>query len=415
MNNQDQLKGLCDLLFMTRNESLTICSPLSVEDHNIQSMPDVSPPKWHLAHTTWFFETLLLKPFVEGYQVFHESFEYLFNSYYESVGTFHPRVERGNLSQPSLESIHQYRNHVDEWLKKSLQEEELITEEYVKILEIGIQHEKQHQELLLMDLKYNFWKNPLLPQYSKAPFPKSEESSPCRWLTIEEGIYEVGAQPGEFHYDNEGKQHRVFLEPVTIADRLITNGEYLGFIEAGGYVRAELWLSDGWHHINKEKWKHPLYWSHKDGEWCEFTLHGLVPLDMNAPASHLSYFEADAYARWCEARLPTEFEWEALSRKLGGEPSPLDLDTLHPNISTREKSFLGNLWQWTSSSYSPYPGFKPEHGALGEYNGKFMCNQYVLRGGSIATPSKHMRHSYRNFFPAHSRWMFSGLRLAKEV
>ena len=381
----------------------------------MQAMNDVSPPKWHLAHTTWFFDTFLLKTFSSDYECFDETFEYLFNSYYETVGSFHPRQKRGLLTRPNISKVLEYRRFVDEKVMACLSGNLQNNSEFQRILEIGIHHEQQHQELLYMDIKFNLFSTPQKPRYISTDLQRSSETMNKNWQKIQEGIYTIGAEPGSFHYDNEGCRHKVYVEAAAISDRLSTNGEYLAFLNSGAYQEAKIWLSDGWHYINKQNIKHPLYWQHDGEQWLEFTLHGLLPLDLNAPVSHLSFFEADAFARWSEARLPTEFEWEALATADQESGIFLESGKLHPYSDRDKTSLLGNLWQWTSSSYGPYPRFKSESGALGEYNGKFMCNQYVLRGGSFATEQSHIRHSYRNFFPSHSQWMFSGIRLAKDL
>lgn len=407
-----------------RQTSLNICAPLEDEDFSIQSMPDVSPPKWHLAHTSWFFETFILIPYNPDYRFFNPEFPTLFNSYYQSVGQFHPRSERGNLSRPSHRLILQYRQAVDEAILELLTQAQVehlakITE----LVEIGINHEQQHQELMLMDIKYNFFKNPLYPTYnSAAAAPDQTVSGPLtnrslQWRQLPEGIYQVGAQPGKFAYDNELGRHRVFIEPVQLADRLITNAEYLEFIEDQGYQRFDLWLSQGWNLIQKEQISQPLYWLKDSNRWLEFTFHGLHPIDPLRAVMHISYFEADAFARWKNCRLPSESEWESMAQNFPINGQFLDLTELRPQIidpSSSNHQFFGDAWEWTSSSYGPYPGFKPQQGALGEYNGKFMANQYVLRGGAFVTPQDHIRSSYRNYFPSDSRWMFSGIRLAKE-
>ncbi|SMF20398.1 ergothioneine biosynthesis protein EgtB [Pseudobacteriovorax antillogorgiicola] len=414
--NIDHRRGITDLYASTRNLSLNICAKISNEDHIVQSMPDVSPPKWHLAHTTWFFETFVLKNFLTDFKPFHEQFEYIFNSYYETVGDFHPRAHRGDLSRPALDEVREYRSHVDQQIH-GLFDSGQDDENFLKLIEIGIHHEKQHQELLFMDIKHNLFKNPLYPAYHQHAPHTSPETKPYQWLPIAAGIYEIGASAdGSFCYDNEGKRHRVFIEPMEIANRLVTNGEYLNFIEAGGYVRPELWLSEAWNSFKDQPESSPLYWVRQDDKWYEFTLHGLQPLDLNAPVSHVSYYEADAYARWANVRLPTEQEWEVAAQLYDHRDRIFDIDHLYPSAQSDDSfDIMGQLWQWTASAYSPYPGFKAEAGALGEYNGKFMCNQYVLRGGSIASPPNHIRSTYRNFFPSHSQWMFSGIRLAREV
>lgn len=405
---------LSNLYLETRQQSIAIVEPLSDEELNMQSFDDASPPKWHLAHTTWFFETLLLSKFSDEYKLFDESFTYLFNSYYETVGTFHPRTKRGLLVRPRIAEVMAYRKHVDDAMVHCIQTISKDKPELLDICYIGIQHEQQHQELLYMDIKHNLFSIPSLPSYLDKAIIVSGEKSDSSWLKIGEGIYTIGADADNFAYDNEFGQHKVYLEGSMLSSHLSSNGEFLDFVKDGAYQKASLWLSEAWAHINKEKMNKPYYWQEIHGEWFEFTLHGLQPLDLNAPVSHISYFEADAFARWSNARLPTEFEWEALAKQDQKEGVFHNNTILHPYTDDNKKSLLGNLWQWTSSSYAPYPRFRAESGALGEYNGKFMCNQYVLRGGSFATPRQHIRASYRNFFPSHSNWMFSGVRLAKD-
>ncbi|HZT66825.1 MAG TPA: ergothioneine biosynthesis protein EgtB [Acidimicrobiales bacterium] len=365
-----------------------LAEPLSAEDQTIQSMPDASPTKWHRAHTSWFFETFVLGPFDPGYQVFDSSFAYLFNSYYEAVGPRHPRPQRGLITRPGAEEISRYRRHVDDAMGRFIEGAAVSANELV---ELGLHHEQQHQELVLMDVKHALSMNPLAPVY-RADGP--EPSGPCRpgFISHDGGIVEVGHPGDSFCFDNETPVHQVMLRPFALAAGLVTNGQWMEFMADGGYHRPELWLSDGWATARTNEWESPLYWSRIDGEWWQFSLAGLRRVDAEAPVCHVSLFEADAFAHWAGARLPTEFEWEAVA---AGTPGS-----------------LGQVWQWTSSAYAPYPGFRPNPGAVGEYNGKFMVNQYVLRGGSCATPAGHARATYRNFFPAASRWMFAGLRLA---
>ncbi len=379
---------LTELLRTTRAHSLALAAPLSDEDAQLQSMPDASPAKWHLAHTTWFFETLVLTPFLSGYRVFDERWARLFNSYYESLGPRHARPQRGLLSRPSLAEVKAYRAHVDAALADLLP---VAPPEAEALIELGCHHEQQHQELLLTDILHAFSCNPLLPAYhAAAPAPAAAPA--LTWLGHGGGIVEIGHTGGGFAFDNEGPRHAVLLAPFEISNRLVTCGEYADFIEAGGYREPLLWLSDGWAMVQAQGWQRPLYWL-DDGR--VFGLHGAQPLDPQAPVTQLSFYEACAFAEWAGARLPTEFEWEAASA-LQGFAQAAD-----------------QAWQWTRSSYAPYPGFKPAAGAVGEYNGKFMVGQQVLRGGSLATPSGHARPSYRNFFPPAARWQFSGLRLAR--
>jgi ergothioneine biosynthesis protein EgtB len=359
-------------------------------------MPDVSPTKWHRAHTTWFFETFLLGPHQPSYRVFDESYAFLFNSYYEAVGPRHARVERGLLSRPGAAEIGVYRTHVDEAMATLLASS--LTPEVCALVELGLHHEQQHQELLLMDIKHVLSVNPLRPAYSLVE-PKGYDPSPLGWVAHEGGLAEIGAGPTAFAFDNERPPHRVWLEPFELADRLVTCGEWLAFMDDGGYERPELWLSDGWAAVCAGTVRAPFYW-HDGPAWQEFTLAGARPIDAHAPVRHVTYHEADAYARWAGGRLPTEAEWEAVAAgaAAGGPPCA---------------QLFGEVWQWTASDYAPYPGFAPARGAVGEYNGKFMVSQHVLRGSSRLTPAGHERVTYRNFFPPSARWVMSGVRLAR--
>jgi ergothioneine biosynthesis protein EgtB len=414
-----------------RSRTELLCLPLEVEDYCIQAMHDVSPPKWHLAHTTWFFEMFVLVPFSTKYKMFNPGFAHLFNSYYETAGTFFPRPQRGMLSRPTVAEVYRYRSHVDEALLELLSN--LADRNVVDVIErvrLGIEHEIQHQELLLMDTKYNFSINPLYPAYSKAPVsPAPTSSLPMGWREFAGGIIEIGHDGNGFSYDNERPRHQTLLQDFRMGTRLVTNEEYLAFISDGGYERVDLWLSDGWRTINTQNWKTPLYWRKEGGElaapvdcssddrdWQQFTLSGIQPLNPAEPVAHLSYYEADAYARWAGKRLPTEAEWEHAASHFPIVGNFLESDLLHPQPSPSSglTQLYGDLWEWTQSSYSPYPGFHPLPGTLGEYNGKFMSDQMVLRGGCCVTAQDHMRASYRNFFRAADRWPFSGLRLAED-
>jgi ergothioneine biosynthesis protein EgtB len=376
-------------------------------------MPDASPAKWHRAHTTWFFETFLLVPRSTGYEPFHPDFGYLFNSYYEGVGARHPRGERGLLSRPGIEAIAEYRAYVDHAMTGLLGRADLAAA--APLIELGIQHEQQHQELLLMDIKHVLSRNPLLPAYDAVRLPAPREVGPVTWTEHGAGTYEIGHTGGGFSFDNELPRHPVYLGDFALADRLVTCGEWLEFMDDGGYQRPELWLSDGWALGQAEGWQAPLYWSGADGGWQEFTLGGPTPVNPAQPVCHVSYYEADAFAHWAGARLPTEAEWEVAATGRPDEGHFLDQTKLHPSPATpgSAPTVFGDVWQWTSSAYSPYPGFVPAPGAVGEYNGKFMVNQYVLRGGSCVTPADHVRATYRNFFPPPARWPFTGLRLAR--
>jgi ergothioneine biosynthesis protein EgtB len=410
-------RTLADRFSATRALTEALAAPLSAEDQTVQSMPDVSPTKWHRAHTTWFFETFLLGPGADGdYRPFHPEFGYLFNSYYEGVGARYPRADRGLVSRPGIAEVAEYRAYVDRAMLALM--EGPSDPVLHSLVELGIQHEQQHQELLLMDIKHVLSRHPLLPPYDtlcpRSPGPSSAHG----WNGFPEGTYEIGHRGEGFAFDNELPRHRVYLDAFALADRPVTNGEWLAFIEDGGYRRPELWLSDGWAMVTDEGWESPLYWSPGDEGWHEFTLGGALPLDPAQPVCHVSYFEADAFARWAGARLPTEAEWEVTAAADPVEGHFLDQTRLHPTPVVSGSALagpFGNVWQWTSSAYSPYPGFAAAPGAVGEYNGKFMVNQYVLRGGSCVTPPGHARATYRNFFPPSARWAFAGLRLARNV
>jgi len=395
-----------------RAASESICKPLEIEDYVVQTMADASPPKWHLAHTTWFFETFLLKPHLTGYREFHPRYNYLFNSYYEAVGQRHPRPQRGLLSRPTVREIYDYRAHVDAAMADLIGQ----TADIEPLLRLGFHHEQQHQELLFTDFKHTLAQNPLRPAYqTRAPQPTAP-ASPLRWVDFGGGVVEMGHQSPDFHFDNEGPRHRVFLQPYRLADRLVTNGEFIDFIEAGGYETARHWLSMGWATVQEQGWEAPLYWEKIDGRWHCFTLDGLLPVDEAEPVCHVSYFEADAFAAWAGKSLPTEAEWETAAAGEQIEGNFYESGRLRPTVAAEGpavRQLYGDVWEWTSSPYSAYPGYLPPEGAVGEYNGKFMCNQYVLRGGSCVTSADHIRPTYRNFFPPEARWQFSGIRLAE--
>jgi ergothioneine biosynthesis protein EgtB len=403
----------------TRLRSVEICRPLAIEDYVIQAMEDASPPKWHLAHTSWFFETFLLRPYLPGYQLFNGNYEYLFNSYYNGIGAQFPRAKRGTLSRPTVAEVQDYRRHVDDGMGLLLGRE--LNEELTFRIILGLHHEQQHQELMLTDLKYNLGHNPLFPAYRELEnSPQVSPLVPLEFRAFSGGIKEIGHAPPEarnFVFDNESPRHRVFVSDYQIANRVVTNGEYLAFIENGGYEAAALWMSDAWSLISAaEGFKQPLYWIQRDDGWFEYTLSGLQPLVLNNPVTHVSGYEADAYARWSGARLPTEQEWEYAAANFNmTEGNFYESAALHPMPASASSTdqFFGDVWEWTSSSYGPYPGFRPFAGQLGEYNGKFMANQLVLRGGSCVTSADHIRPSYRNFFYPKDRWQFSGIRLAK--
>ena len=402
----------------TRKLSLDIAEPLQPEDQMIQSMPDASPTKWHLAHTSWFFETFLLANYLPGYQAYAPEFAYLFNSYYNHVGPQYRRADRGLISRPTVAEVKEYRDYVDHHLQRLMQEQ-VLDKTGLDLIELGIQHEQQHQELILTDIKHGFSFNPLFPalnQYESKHGVAPEQ----RWLTYPGGLESVGYNGPEFHFDNEGPRHEVLLAPFKLTQRLITNGEYLEFIADGGYRNPLLWLSDGWAWLQQKSITKPLYWLQQQGSWHQYTLAGLKPLNPAEPVCHISYYEADAFAQWCGKRLPTEHEWEIVAQQSPLQGPFMELTRLHPEPVTATgtdeiQQLYGTCWQWTRSAYSPYPGFKPPAGAVGEYNGKFMCNQLVLKGGSCVTPKGHLRPSYRNFFPAHAQWQFTGIRMADDA
>ncbi|MBC7659897.1 MAG: ergothioneine biosynthesis protein EgtB [Chitinophagaceae bacterium] len=389
-----------------RKRSLTLCSGLEIEDMTIQPTVDVSPLKWHLAHPTWFFEELILLPHCLTYKRFDDGYRRLFNSYYKSLGTHWAQGHRGSLSRPTVRDIGAYRTYVDEHLLSLC--ERNADPALGFLLELGIQHEQQHQELILMDLKYILSLNPCRPVYaaSDLPYPTKHQAS---WIEFQEGLYEIGAASEGFSFDNERSRHKSYLYPFAIADSLVTNGEYLQFLTNGGYSQPEYWLSQGWDWVQAERIDKPLYWSQMDGKWFEYSLHGLIPLEPDFPLVHISYFEADAFSRWRSKRLPSEQEMEVYLRQTSERSNDL---YFHPTDAGAPKR---EVWCWTKSQYSAYPRFKEFSGPLQEYNGKFMCNQFVLRGGCFGMPEGHYRDTYRNFYLAHQRWMFSGIRLAKDL
>ncbi len=416
---------LLDRYRAVRARSLELIAALSPEDCQAQSMPDASPAKWHLAHTTWFFETFILERFEDQFAPFDASFRVLFNSYYNGIGEQHARPQRGLLTRPSLDTVRRWREAVDARVARLLVQR-AGDAQIATLVELGLHHEQQHQELLLTDLKHLLSLNPTRPTYRNR-WPKVPvQPRPLAWFGHAGGLVEIGhdrERDGTFCFDNEVPRHRVFLEAFEIASRPVTHGELLAFIDDGGYARPELWLSAGWDWVRAGQRSAPLYWERRGSEgWWTFTLHGMAPIDAHTPAVHLSYFEADAYARWAGARLPTEAEWEHASRSVPAAATAAgnfaDRGSLHPlppplAATTHPLQMFGDVWEWTSSDYAPYPGFRPAEGAVGEYNGKFMNGQYVLRGGSCATPAGHVRASYRNFFPPSAQWQFSGVRLAR--
>lgn len=384
-----ETQTLLSLFIETRDRTEALCKPLEIEDYVVQPTLDVSPPKWHLGHTTWFFEEFILKIHKPNYQVFHEDFAYVFNSYYETLGDRVVRSDRGNLSRPGVAKVYDYRHYVTNELKEFLSQEISATLE--EVILIGIHHEKQHQELLMTDIKYILGNNPLTPKYNDALGYHQAEEVSQKWLSVKKGVYEIGYQGDGFCYDNELGRHKVYLQDFQISNKLVTNGAYIEFIKDGGYKDFNYWHADGWEWVQQEKIEKPMYWHKIDTNWHHYTLEGLTPLRHEAPLCHISYFEAFAFAQWKGCRLPTEFEWEIAQSQFD----------------------WGSRWEWTESAYLPYPGYKKAPGALGEYNGKFMVNQKVLRGASVVTAPQHSRPTYRNFFQTNLRWQFTGIRLAK--
>ncbi len=410
------LVGLYDAV---RSATQALCDPLTTEDYVVQSMPDASPIKWHLAHTTWFFETFVLSRYLSDYSPFHPQFGFLFNSYYEAEGPRWTRAQRGLLSRPTVAGIYRYRTHVDEQMARFLRRRGAVNEEAAAVVVLGLHHEQQHQELILTDLKHAFALNPLHPVYREA-LSQVGSPPPAGYVSFPEGIVTIGHQGRGFGFDNEFPRHKVYLRGFKLGARLVSSGEYLDFIADGGYERPELWLSDGWAVRQARGWNAPIYWEREGAQWFELTLGGRRPLPGAQPVCHVSYYEADAFARWAGARLPTEAEWETAAASLPITGHFLEAARYHPSAAAAAEDrgplhqLYGDVWQWTANPYTAYPGFKPLPGALGEYNGKFMCNQFVLRGASCVTPRSHARLSYRNFFPADARWQFAGIRLAKD-
>lgn len=423
-------RGLARRLFETRRLSLSLAAPLSAEDMAAQAMEDASPTKWHLAHVTWFFETFVLKPYLPGYRLFDERFNFCFNSYYEAMGARQPRAARGLLTRPSATEVLDYRAHVDAALERLAETGFEHGSALAQLIEIGINHEQQHQELLLSDILALFALSPLRPAYREArppavplttiASPSPADAPPTQWISYPGGIVNIGHEGDGYAWDNESPCHAALLQPFRLADRLVTNGEWLAFMADGGYRTASLWLADGWATVKREAWCAPLYWEEHNRGWQMMTLDGLVPVEEAAPVCHVSYYEADAFARWAGCRLPTEFEWEFAACDLPVTGNTLGSGVLRTaparddNAPGRPRQMFGDVWQWTQSAYSPYPGYRPPEGAIGEYNGKFMVSQQVLRGASCATPDGHSRATYRNFFYPYQRWQFAGLRLAKE-
>ncbi len=422
-----------------RNQTEVLCKPLKTEDYVVQPIVDVSPPKWHLGHTTWFFEYFVLKEFKKNYKEFNPDFPFVFNSYYESMGERVFRANRGNLSRPATEEVYQYRSFIDVQMQELLEglRDDEANQELLQLIELGIHHEQQHQELLVTDIKYILGNNPLFPVYLPEGQPLNASTTPTNghflqqhYIEIEGGLYSIGHQGEGFHYDNEEGFHQVYLHNYRLLNRLVTNEEYLAFMEAGGYKDVDLWLSDGWEYIQQNQIKAPAYWHKIDNAWQNFTLQGLQSVDTKAPVTHISYYEAEAFARWSGKRLPTEFEWEVACQLSGYSNENIDVlakanmvetGNLRPVPAAAKGTdiiaaqMIGDVWEWTESAYLPYPFYQRAKGALGEYNGKFMVNQMVLRGGSCATPSSHIRPTYRNFFQADKRWQFTGIRLAENI
>ena len=413
LRTEPQRDALISRYLAARRATEAICAPLATEDYVIQSSADASPPKWHLAHITWFFENFVLAHFRPDYVRYHDAYAFLFNSYYETVGSFFPRLQRGLLARPTAEEIYQYRAQIDRAVVElALELRSRDWPDFASRIELGINHEQQHQELLITDIKHNFAINPLRPVYRELPV-SAGKAAPLEWIAHPGGVTAIGVDAKDgFCFDNETPRHRVFLQPHRIASRAVTNGEYLEFIDAGGYRKPELWLSDGLRTLRERQWEAPLYWERAQGGWRHYTLGGLRAIDEQAPVCHVSYYEADAYARWRGKRLPTEAEWETAAAAHPLRGNFADSGCYQP-MPQETACFHGDVWQWTASAYLPYPGFRTLPGSLGEYNGKFMSGQMVLRGGSCATPQSHMRTGYRNFFYAPDRWQFMGIRLAE--
>jgi ergothioneine biosynthesis protein EgtB len=404
-----------------RDFSTCLCRSLQPEDYVVQSMPDVSPTKWHLAHTSWFFETFVVKVWMPRYRSEVPQYAYLFNSYYNSAGDMHRRDLRGLISRPTVAETYRFRESIDQCVIKLIEDaDDALVMEIEPVLTLGVHHEQQHQELLVTDIKHVFSQNPLYPVFQPSAAEPTGKVAPQHFVEFDEATVMIGHDGAGFSYDNEGPRHRALVPVFSLSNRLITNGEYLAFMEARGYTRPEFWLSLGWTTVNEQRWQAPLYWVQRDGTWWNFTLSGFRPVNESEPVTHVSYFEADAYANWDGARLPTEFEWEHAASDLPIEGNFVDAQHFHPvpAVSANGENALlqmfGDVWEWTRSAYLPYPGYRTVPGALGEYNGKFMCNQMILRGGSCATSRSHIRPTYRNFFQPEKRWQFTGIRLARD-
>lgn len=400
-----------------RRQSEALCAPLKNEDYGVQSMSDASPAKWHLAHTSWFFEEMILKPFAKEYEVFDDAFSYLFNSYYESLGGGFTRAERGLISRPTVKEVYDYRRHINDAMNLILSgHTHLENEEITQRTILGLNHEQQHQELLLTDIKHAFSKNPIKPAYKSPPPEIHVGDIKAEWLSFDEGIYETGNKDSAFSYDNENPRHKSYLTGFRISTRPVSNAEFINFIEDGGYENADLWLSDAWAMLETENWSHPFYWEEEGSNYQSMTLYGMQPIHPSTPVCHVSFYEAAAYARWAGKRLPTETEWEVAAQQAPVSGNLVESGILAPTgVPNDSHQFYGDVWEWTSSPYTEYPGYQRLAGPLGEYNGKFMSSQMVLRGGSCLTPRDHIRASYRNFFPPHTRWQYSGIRLAEDL
>jgi ergothioneine biosynthesis protein EgtB len=410
---------LIDRYAAVRGQTERLCAPLETEDYVVSTMSDVSPTKWHLAHTSWFFETFVLAPFDASYVTPNPRYAFLFNSYYVQAGERHCRAQRGLVTRPTVAEVFAYRAHVDDAMRRLIDRIADDSEHpALPVIELGLHHEQQHQELMLTDIKHVFWTNPLRPAYRAASGERHTASDRLDWVSVPAGIYRIGHEGGGFSFDNESPSHRVFVDEFRMADRLVTNGDYLAFIDDRGYHRPELWLSNGWATVRAADWEAPIYWDRTSDGWTEFTLAGQNALDPSAPVTHVSFYEADAFARWAGARLPTEPEWEIAAANAQVHGPFVESENYHPAPASASahdgelRQLYGDVWQWTASAYTAYPGYAPAAGAIGEYNGKWMCDQWVLRGASCATPKSHARLTYRNFFPSDARWQFMGIRLA---